>query len=151
MEKYYTPTIEELISHVAEGENIFCEVYGTSNLLELKNNKGFKNLISFFNSHCSLENDKLISLDESLYRIKCLDKEDIESLGFKMRTTSYDPYYIKDQYKIEYAYDKRLIISENTRMVVDKVFDYPGDTLFMGIIKNKFELKKLLIQLNINL
>jgi len=79
----------------------------------------------------------------SLFRVKLLDKEDIESLGFKLLTTSYGIQYSKDKTLIKFSYDKKLII--------EKYFEDFGIvyTVFIGDIKNKSELKKLLKQLGI--
>lgn len=75
-------------------------------------------------------------LDGSV-RVKYLDKEDIESLGFKFIMTSYDGYWELGNITLGYSYDKRLQIRKGT------------ETIFLGTIKNKSELKRILKQVGI--
>lgn len=74
---------------------------------------------------------------EDLIRVKYLDKEDIESLGFKFIMTSYDGYWELGDITLGYSYDKRLQIRKGT------------ETIFLGTIKNKSELKRILKQVGI--
>ena len=68
-------------------------------------------------------------------RVKYLDKEDIESLGFKHYSLST---YNYKEYSLErIGVDNKLSIS------------HYGNCIFLGYIKNKSELKKLLKQLKI--
>lgn len=71
------------------------------------------------------------------FRVKYLDKEDIESLGFKFIMTSYDGYWELGNITLGYSYDKRLQIRKGT------------ETIFLGTIKNKSELKRILKQVGI--
>jgi len=142
--KYYIPNIDEFFVgfeyESKTGINWLKLVYEGSQVL--KSNSYFDD------SGCeyeAVEDD----LKDSLYRVKYLDKSDIESLGFSMRTTSYGVYYIKDEYKIDYSWDKKLIISQQNKLIKSDVFENEGNILFIGIVKNKSELIKLLKQLNI--
>jgi len=69
------------------------------------------------------------------YRVKYLDVADIESLGFKQYYEQYQ--FIKGNAIIVLKSDKSILIES-------------GMNKFYGKIKNKSELKKLLIQLNIS-
>jgi hypothetical protein len=83
---------------------------------------------------------------EKSFRVKYLDKEDIESLGFKYIKThaglneDYFEHIDKNHY-CDYDYDSKYL-----RIAINGNGDV---TRFSGIIENKSELKKLLKQLNI--
>lgn len=87
-------------------------------------------------------------LDWGNIRVKCLDQEDIESLGFKLDPIrSYLNYrnsfsLINEPYKLSLDH----IYNENKIILRGHKVDYPTKTLFEGIIKNLSELKKLLKQ-----
>ena len=134
MSEYYTPSIEEF--HVG---------------FEFEKLEG----LEWF-SHNIPPHYRVFSLGDELtnYRVKYLDKEDIESLGFTYNSKSIDLWFYKEgnfdlgswtAYKIILQYglhDNRL------RMYADD----PGNgdyVLFVGIIKNKSELKVLMKQIGI--
>ena len=72
-------------------------------------------------------------------RVKYLSKEDIESLGFKQHEKLKYQYY-KDHFMfVELHRDNQYSIEDLT----------DSQCIFYGMIKNKSELKKLLIQLEI--
>jgi hypothetical protein len=73
------------------------------------------------------------------FRVKYLDKEDIESLGFIQGKLPYQ--YFKDTYRLVDLGDNKYSISQ------PNLYD---DTDFRGIIKNKSELKKVLKMLEID-
>lgn len=88
-------------------------------------------------------------LYEYNFRVKYLDKDDIESFGFKQfhhiycnyqyNKEDFDKYGNRVFYEIQYSNDR------------DKLYIKEDDNgrLFNGIIKNKSELKRLLKQLEI--
>jgi hypothetical protein len=92
-------------------------------------------------------------VERGAIRVKYLDREDIESLGFKFSGKSIDIWFVKEgsfeiggwtSYQINLQYgldDKRLCI-----YAVDSDETYP---LFKGTVKNKSELKRILKMLNI--
>jgi len=91
--------------------------------------------------------DNRRDIEDKWIRVKYLDKEDIESLGFKYNKTQpglNEDYfeYESAEYYMDYEYDTnycRIYFSLE-----------PGDaTVFAGCIQNKSELKKLLTQLGI--
>ena len=100
--------------------------------------------------HVSINNryEKHVDWNKNI-RVKYLDKEDIESLGFKfikqhpgMEQMDFE----KDEYFLDYDPDFKgkhflRIYTGNSQ---DEEFNF-----FSGFIRNKSELKRLLIQLNI--
>jgi hypothetical protein len=146
--EYYTPTIEEF--------HIGFE-YEYSDLdHNLKNTKWFKEKVPLeFSSSYYLE---LINKKDWI-RVKYLDKEDVESLGFinwAVEWTNPARYYftkalpngqesIKKGIQLFFifgSYDRDHVTIYNT---IDKI----DHVLFDGVVKNKSELKQLLKQLNI--
>ena len=99
-------------------------------------------------------------LTEGHFRVKFLDREDIESLGFTHKGRTIDDLYelVVDRPAIMSAYtNRRYVIQHDFRTrqgVVVKAYDYSsGDTgehdIYRGGCKNKSELKVLLKQLGI--
>lgn len=98
---------------------------------------------------------------EDYIRVKYLDQEDIESLGFirDCERAGYKFFLefenkdrlllenlslttnMSDMFQIKLWHKEKGLYGKNT---------YYGDTLFIGIIKNKSELKKLIKQVNIH-
>lgn len=117
--KYYTPTIEEF--HVG-----FEYEYKYSD-------KGWT--FKVYEPHFTINNVEV----EEYCRVKHLDKEDIESLGFEQ--IEYDTYK-KENIYIELNMEYKTFISA--------IKQGESSILFQGTIKNKSELKKLLKQLGIN-
>ena len=166
--KYYTPSIEEF--HVG----FECEVYiNTQRYGSIKKNEdtetdnadsAFYPMI-FGNKNSKYE---LLVLGELIhtqklnvdkFRVKYLDNEDIESLGFK------DPSYsVCNWYKLEGHFEDsfasygywtkiRLIHCALDNKIKILAYEYTweevGTPLFAGEIKNKSEFKVLLEQLNL--
>ena len=146
--KYYTPSIEEF--HVGfehermNGDRwekdvlVAGDMYGTIA-------KGYEN--------------EFEEIDKGMrdVRVKYLDQEDVESLGFKL---------LKN-YSVEQEYQSRITDDSWYELNVDDKEEYPclvsiecwvnitkstsnRDVMFTGTIKNKSELKKLLKQLGID-
>ena len=131
--KYYIPIIEEF--HVGFNYEIWEKKLVYDKVWKFRVNKYIFNekqvTQTFFNYNFTED------LREGKIRVKLLDKEDIESLGFVKDSGDYD--FIKDKYQIEIYPNNILHITE----------DYGNYLLFHGTIKNKSELIKLLKQLNI--
>lgn len=138
--KYYTPTLEEF--HVGfEYENLrfdpewklACTWYSTN----IANNRLLSEV--FRNYEVGYLND--IDTKEPLYRVKCLCREDIESLGWKQ--VGYDNFSMELK-------DITLMLEFNPEY---NTFIYrdclPQENYFRGTIKNRSELRKLMQQLNI--
>jgi hypothetical protein len=143
--KYYTPSIEEF----RVGFKI--EVYNPDK-------KDWEDLTVDI-GYCYGEFSNWISWGE--VRVKYLDKEDIESLGFKEETIpncfkedSLNQGYVKhinekESLLLHYNGEtKKLFLSK--QVVYNEVTDnWYTDFLFQGSIKNKSEFKVLLEQLNL--
>jgi len=160
-EKYYTPTIEEF--HLG---------FEYEYLGSIKNDTWEKILTE--------QEDLSIMFDDfehemdgkfnELYRVKYLDREDIESLGFLKsddihhqkerllfgeeficfkKRVDHNDLYIEMLGNISFFNKHKLIISiwNNETMKIEK--EHTPAHLFNGIIKNKSELKKLMHQLQI--
>jgi hypothetical protein len=129
--EYYTPTIEEFYT-------------GFEFVLWLNNSYWSKPRVWDYKTTASL---KIIEQDinNQQVKVKYLDREDIESLGFNTedngecynKTNAFDIYGL-------YPWEWNKGIQNQYKVILN------GDTLFLGIIKNKSELKVLLKQLNIH-
>jgi hypothetical protein len=91
------------------------------------------------------------------FRVKCLDKEDIENLGFKLfsdvaNILQFEKSHIDHYYNILIfdRVDRELSITEYSYKNKDENIQMYEITRFDGFIKNKSELKKLLKWLNID-
>ena len=132
-DKYYTPTIEEF--HVGfEYESSYLEDYDTWK-------KEIIDTVDVGYFYSTYTGDAV----PTEFRVKYLDREDIESLGFIFvadewwhKTNIGDNWQIlkigKNSYQITYGQNE----------YIDK-----SKGMFSGVIKNKSELKRLLKQLNI--
>jgi hypothetical protein len=119
--KYYTPIIEEF--HVGFEYETLSENEWVS-VKVASNPNQFERIIKF--------------IPDNKIRVKYLDKEDIESLGGIQTKLPY--HWEFDLY--------RLIKRDQPHQYIIESMRYQ-DQVFVGIIKNKSELKKLLTQINI--
>lgn len=129
--KYYTPEIEEF--HVGFEYEIYT-----------LNTKGKGHYWTKLNVPFRTDTLELLLEADFKPRVKYLDKEDIESLGFN--TEDRGECYNKTIKWVEiglYPWTSLTGIKHQFKIVMD------GNQVFHGIIKNKSELKKLLKQLNI--
>lgn len=139
--KYYTPTIEEFhVGFEYEEQNVQGD---------------FKS--NFFPT--SLEEDFatppiLWGIECKAIRVKYLDQEDIESLGWKydvnMSERDWDSFYIEpglDEKKrfIQYSMNNY----RNGKIYLEKTIDCGGHEIGEMTIRNKSELRKLMQQLKI--
>lgn len=132
--KYYTPTIEEF--HIGFDYEILLK-----DSWEQKTFKGFWESIT-----------DLLLCETPCIRVKYLNKEDMESLGFKIVGEYFDqtkivfshPDWVERKWLILRLYDNipdvHIFYSWETRNQVD--------TIFSGEIKNKSEFKVLLKQID---
>lgn len=142
--KYYTPTIEEFY--------VGFEFMGSRNWKSeyIKTQADVDTFTpTIFNGEYKglLESLKGINgnPDRPVVKVKYIDKEDIESLGWKFISDNMGlPYYQRfinsDGWEINLypGLDETKVFLENREM-----------TFFMGILKNKSELKKLMKQLSV--
>jgi hypothetical protein len=138
--KYYTPKIEEF--HVG---------------FEFQFNDTEENII--FTENCPYPLEIITDfISRKLIRVKYLDREDVESLGFIDKPISANQkfsYYkiLEDDkvYQITEFWSMNRSKRENLiRVFVGSLYKYPYTEIFRGDIKNKSELKRLMQQLNIN-
>lgn len=142
--KYYIPDISEFhVGFECEYFNNFSKQFIPTIIDETNYN----------NPELGYDEDYLFSYrDENKFRVKYLDKKDIEDLGFVFRGgTPYDTrdlYFQKEDIKLILIFqtEKLLVLKETGRELLQEI----DATLFNGKIKNKSELVKLLKQLNIN-
>lgn len=137
MDKYYTPTIEEF--------HIGFEYEFRKENEDWYNNESDEVI-------CDFKNDAPIVLREDIknkrVRVKYLDREDIESLGWE--PTVFCNYTMAK----ELAFQKQLKINYWIYLqTIDNITtiwtSHLFKNLFHGQIKNKSELKKLMQQLNL--
>lgn len=141
MDKYFSPTTEELLTEVINNGYVYGFVYNTDTLLQIKFDLPIENSLKYFIENGN-KNNEIYSLNLDIYKLKCLDRDDIESMGFIEVIHSYGSLYKKGNFTIEYAYD-------NVRIVIREIEEQNTTQLFQGIIKNKSELKFILKTLGI--
>lgn len=139
---YYTPELEEF----------HCG-------FEFEEQDGDKwlKIICGVDDTADLEFYKDVILEKSV-RVKYLDKEDVESLGFKHSNHNKSIFIYNKMISILPHLPKTTIgINFNDGLSHILIFNVPdenyfpaGVNLFVGSIKNKSELKRLLVQLGIN-
>lgn len=142
MNKYYTPKIDELCI------GFRCEY---------KTLKGFWKPVICDSEILSIIFEDLLKGNDyfiSSCRVKFLDREDIESLGFTHIDGSNDCRYFKeDKYGRRYrlyfgpTIDGYGVVSIDVSL--DSSLGIESSQIFRGIIRNKQELVRLLKQLNI--
>lgn len=128
--KYYTPKLEEFrVGFEFEYHEHFGKNFGNWSKIIVDENDSFFTLSNL--------------LASMSVRVKYLDKEDIESLGFNI--------ILQDQYNIE-CWGKNIILLVDSDYYIQIIIQEDGieNYLFQGTIKNKSELKVLLTQLGIN-
>lgn len=147
MEKHYVPSIEEF--HVGFEYELLTTVQEKRHG-SIVNTKQFRTKVVK-----DLSNSVTYNLKEDLraswVRVKYLDKEDIESLGFeynggKMVKNFQDRFHIVDgnrQLNLVYTYGNKLLRLDVEDLVM---FEESYNYLFQGIVKNKSELKRILEQ-----
>jgi len=152
--KYYTPEIEEFCV------GFECEIQSSWGM-----QKGIypsilrEDTLTGFQLQKIGETETLKKVISGI-RVKYLDKEDIESLGFKdYKKAVCDWYKLEGHFEDSFAsygyWTKiRLIHCALNNKIKILAYEYTWDeketVLFAGTIKNKSEFKKLLRQLNIN-
>jgi hypothetical protein len=135
--KYYIPTEKELISFIVNEKFILGLIYNTDKLITLSFKEDFITNFSTWLQSLIWANRKF-EIDIENYRIKYLDKEDIESLGFKVEVAPICMYFHDRLYSYTY-YPKTLLLNISL------------DCEYLEIkIKNKSELKELLKKLDIS-
>lgn len=151
--KYYTPSIEEF--HVG-----FEYEYLDNNLKTWKPNviESYMLITPNIGEACDSEITEIFrELKEGNIRVKYLDREDIESLGFDKTFKNefgieYLFYENKDYQYCLYHSEKNVIIfraDKNVSWMFPPSFSEAYRPIFSGIIKNKSELKRVLKQVGV--
>jgi len=133
--KYYTPNIEEIyVGFELEWQSKIRKETWNKQICDV-------DLIAIF--YDDYEHADEEEPFDQRFRVKYIDKEDIESLGFHKHKKEYWLYQDNSIIILTIIEDTYISITENYG---------PGyeNTLFKGNIKNKSELKVLLKQLGIN-
>jgi hypothetical protein len=137
--KYYTPTIEEF--HIGFEYEVLAEDFGINTFLWLKHTNPYRIEI--------LEN----FIESNYVRVKYLDREDIESLGWKPDKERQWSVESTDRHSCFYMYDASMTFYEDRNVVSIKCKNKFTNTINVNScsfrIKNKSELKVLMQQLNI--
>lgn len=79
---------------------------------------------------------------EGKIRVKCLDREDIESLGWNVKSFEINMFHYRDFY---------LKVVDNNKIYIFNGLegDLHYSCLFVGYLKNKSELKRIMVQTGI--
>lgn len=142
--KYYTPTIEEF--HVGFEYEVYEPDYGGPVELEYCWKQNTFESYTFDSEIETIDGEMPFEagIVEKRLRVKYLDKEDIESLGFGgyIPPHEYDHTWAKAPYVLKAWF--------HHEVPVVRILYSPNTILFHGEIKNKSELKVLLKQLGID-
>ena len=140
--KYYTPTIDEF--HVGFEYEAFI-----NNSWQSKVMNDYEDIIYFL---FDMNAKTWLSINEGIVRVKYLDKEDLESLGFIKSKPRWHQHW-NDFYKVYDSYSCNIRVNNirNKTSISIHTISINNITkcLFIGTIKNKSELKVLLKQLGI--
>lgn len=157
--KYYTPTVDEFYIGFEYELLILKPIrddrFGIMLKKEMFDSKRWSNVSWNVDFTEDLKNGKI--------RVKYLDKEDIESFGFKFDATrskvdgNFVGSYENEKYYLDYSpHNYNGSFNSNVHLRIMKIKDFPITSyqnnyqfIYDGIVKNKSELKKLLIQLEI--
>lgn len=145
-DKYYVPTIEELcVGFEYEEDNYGNDKWTKKSIKTTNITQACKDLV-----------DDIKSSDDGSYtfRVKYLDRKDIEECGFDV-SSDYGAgidFKFGNKYKLTKVKGAGLTYSKNEIRIFENnsiLEESYNSRLFIGDIKNKSELKKLLKQLNI--
>ena len=153
MEKYYSPTIEELLTEVINNGDVYGFVYNTDTLLQIKFDLPIENSLKYFIENGN-KNNEIYSLNLDIYKLKCLDRDDIESMGFEydknISEFDYDCYTFDKGLDSKKRYIQYILLDyHNGNIYLEKTINCSGNEIGFLTIKNKSELKVLLKTLGI--
>jgi hypothetical protein len=139
--KYYTPKIEEFYPGFEYEESNNFLRWTIAERPDLK----WENKIFNFQEWIIKCHTILLEGDDFI-RVKYLDREDIESLGFTLEYTKTTDYYKQEVYN-KSKYIVEIVDYEPYKLsIFDRVL---STSVFVGTIKNKSEFKKLIEQLGV--
>ena len=154
--KYYTPTIEELFEYIVNEKKLISN----KDKVELNFGKTNAELVTSVYSFIK-SNDMSInaytfnySINIELYRIKYLDREDIESFGFTFVGTTIDNWYELKTERVRPLsnFCNRVFTLQHdfitNQGIIIKGYEYENksgseETIFRGSCNNKAELRKM--------
>ena len=146
--KYYTPQIEEFCVGI-EYETKISSNHDEWMVVKIVSPNQTQSLNGTYKDDWELE---LVRVDET--RVKYLDKEDIESLGWSLEAIGAQGISLHDseKYKMFCDYLRGRVKCEMIYNLHSKwvLITIDSKTIFAGFIKNKSELIKLMKQLGIN-
>jgi hypothetical protein len=156
MEKYYTPTIEEFRVGF-EYEERYDSYNKVTGEYDISWSKEIYNLDHFLD--VMYDGEYEFDTDMEYKRVKYLDQEDIESLGWKYDNNG-EPYPEREPYELPISFDLDtqledgicyiLYLYSDKTVWIEWIKDCAGmGYIFKGVIKNKSELKTVLKQLGI--
>lgn len=132
--KYYTPEIEEF--HVGFEFEYLPPLWATG-MERVWVKYSWVNKLAIVGLHDNCISIGNVTMKDNCLRVKFLDKDDIESLGWGWSEN--DMCWEIGDYIMDFEYEDHRICVE----------EYSDDKKFVGIIKNKAELEKLMVQLGI--
>ena len=135
--KYYTPSIEEFFVGFEYEELEFIPVKDSHFGIKIKKNVFVEHIWKTGYSNWQF----LDNLKEGKIRVKYLDSNDIEELGFVKTKYCSVPCYEKDCWRIFWF--------EGNMISIEKFYKEEKEQYFRGWIKNKSELIRLLGWLNV--
>lgn len=141
--KYYTPSIEEFHVGFEYEYCTNCLATATMATLTQKDENWIKKVFTEDNLFEPTFAYNFFEISK-LSRVKYLDKEDIESLGWKDGEN-----YGLSGYVLNYATDDSYQMYYNEDNQFTQIYNWNSKIIFEGVIKNKSELKRLLKQLGI--
>ena len=141
-ELYYTPSIDEfhvgfefeMLEYNYEGNDYYPSIFG--NLLINNNGSQYTTEIKTYVTYIKNEH----------VRVKYLDKEDLESLGF-FYYSKFEGHY--EEWHFDVKSNIKLTLYLKSDLPFISIYKKHNCSIFAGTIKNKSELKVLLKQLNI--
>ncbi len=145
--KYYTPLLEEFhIGFECEtlGDERSPEKNDSWDLIIINNIHDLKNFCIYYKDKCSTD-----------YRVKLLDRSDIESLGWEFipdNSTGDGNFRWFNEFKIgewTFAYWGKIDDANWQKESLMGLIMKSTDRMFQGYIKNVSELKKIMLMLNI--
>lgn len=144
--KYYTPEIEEF--HVGFEYELHETIPDDNGCILYSKKKEWQYRVLTIGHMCQPLNYDFFINNSDRLRVKYLDKEDIESLGWKGQEAN-SVYFKKDNYRLVHW-----LANNEIGRDISIYESYDGGSqeealVRKAIIKNKSELKKLLKQLNI--
>jgi len=139
---YYTPELEEFcLGFECEYYNRETEVWEKLTIDTIKLQLNECNYYLFYDKEGNKRDNYTFLSEASKFRVKCLDSQDVEELGFKL--------VWNDTQASTFALNEWVLNLSGNRVVITNNTDELAARRFNGTIRNKSELKTLLKQIDI--